>query len=134
MKTPGSKLYGLLRRRDAKVLREYYSGVPLSDIRRRYGITESRLKGLSSSYMNGEIDIFDARDKIAIEMARKDDKEKIRQLEDKIRRLEESVKLSRIKIEGYEYMLALLKEEEGIDLLKKAGAGQSGHSGSDTEK
>lgn len=134
MKTPGSKLYGLLRRRDAKVLREYYSGVPLSDIRRRYGITESRLKGLSSSYMNGEIDIFDARDKIAVEMARKDDKEKIRQLEDKIRRLEESVKLSRIKIEGYEYMLALLKEEEGIDLLKKAGAGQSGHSGSDTEK
>lgn len=134
MKTPGSKLYGLLRHRDAKVLREYYSGVPLSDIRRRYGITESRLKGLSSSYMNGEIDIFDARDKIAIEMARKDDKEKIRQLEDKIRRLEESVKLSRIKIEGYEYMLALLKEEEGIDLLKKAGAGQSGHSGSDTEK
>lgn len=134
MKTPGSKLYGLLRHRDAKVLREYYSGVPLSDIRRRYGITESRLKGLSSSYMNGEIDIFDARDKIAIEMARKDDKEKIRQLEDKIRRLEESVKLSRIKIEGYEYMLALLKEEEGIDLLKKAGAGQSWHSGSDTEK
>ena len=134
MKTPGSKLYGLLRHRDAKVLREYYSGVPLSDIRRRYGITESRLKGLSSSYMNGEIDIFDARDKIAIEMARKDDKEKIRQLEDKIRRLEESVKLSRIKIEGYEYMLALLKEEEGIDLLKKAGAGQSGHSGGDTEK
>ena len=56
MKTPGSKLYGLLRRRDAKVLREYYSGVPLSDIRRRYGITESRLKGLSSSYMNGEIE------------------------------------------------------------------------------
>ena len=134
MKTPGSKLYGLLRRRDAKVLREYYSGVPLSDIRRRYGITESRLKGLSSSYMNGEIDIFDARDKIAVEMARKDDKEKIRQLEDKIRRLEESVKLSRIKIEGYEYMLALLKEEEASDLLKKAGAGQSGHSGSDTEK
>ena len=44
------------------------------------------------------------------------------------------MKLSRIKIEGYEYMLALLKEEEGIDLLKKAGAGQSGHSGSDTEK
>ena len=140
-------LQKFLRKRDARVLREYYSGVPAETLHRRYGMSLKRIKELSEQYRSGKIDIFDERDKYAIEMSRKDDKERIRELESKVRSLESAVKMSNIKIslesavkmsnikiEGYEYMLRLLKEEEGIDLLKKAGAGLSASSSRATEK
>ena len=41
---------------------------------------------------------------------------------------------AKIKAEGYEYMLDLLKEEYGVDLLKKVEAGQSRRSKKDTRK
>ena len=126
-------LQKFLRKRDARVLREYYSGVPAETLHRRYGMSLKRIKELSEQYRSGKIDIFDERDKYAIEMSR-DDKERIRELESKVRSLESAVKMSNIKIEGYEYMLRLLKEEEGIDLLKKAGAGLSASSSRATEK
>ena len=53
------------------------------------------------------MDIFDERDKFAIEMALNDDKERIRQLEEEVRMLREVVKMSSVKIEGYEYMMQL---------------------------
>ena len=86
-------LQKFLRKRDARVLREYYSGVPAETLHRRYGMSLKRIKELSEQYRSGKIDIFDERDKYAIEM-----------------------------------------EEEGIDLLKKAGAGLSASSSRATEK
>jgi len=127
-------LQKFLRKRNARVLREYYSGVPAETLHRRYGMSLKRIKELSEQYRSGKIDIFDERDKYAIEMSRKDDKERIRELESKVRSLESAVKMSNIKIEGYEYMLSQLKEEEGIDLLKKAGAGRSANSSRATKK
>ena len=56
-----------------------------------------RIKELSEQYRSGKIDIFDERDKYAIEMSRKDDKERIRELESKVRSLESAVKMSNIK-------------------------------------
>lgn len=132
MKGKTNKIYGLLSHMKSRVLREYYSGIPKEDLRRRYGVSPRKLEEWIESYRSGKINIFDERDKHAIEMARKDDKEKIRQLESELRLLRETLKMSQIKVEGYEYMLELLKEEEGIDLLKKAGAGQSAGSGPGT--
>lgn len=45
-----------------------------------YGMSLKRIKELSEQYRSGKIDIFDERDKYAIEMSRKDDKERIREL------------------------------------------------------
>ena len=42
--------------------------------------------------------------------------------------------MAKIKAEGYEYMMDLLKEEYGVDLLKKVEAEQSRRSKSDTRK
>jgi transposase-like protein len=49
-------------------------------------------------------------------------------------RLRRDLKLAQLKIEGYQIMGDILEEEYGIDLLKKAGAGQSPVSKKDTQK
>lgn len=46
--------------------------------------------------------------------------EEVQLLRDKIRALENALKLSNIKAEGYEVMMAILKDEYGIDLSKKS--------------
>ena len=51
--------------------------------------------------------------------------EEVQLLRDKIRALENALKLSNIKAEGYEVMMAILKDEYGIDLSKKVKAEQS---------
>ncbi len=56
-------LQKFLRKRDARVLREYYSGVPAETLHRRYGMSLKRIKELSEQYRSGKIDIFDERDK-----------------------------------------------------------------------
>ena len=48
--------------------------------------------------------------------------------------LEEALKMSKIKAEGYEIMMRIIQEEYGIDLPKKVAAKQSESSKSDTRK
>jgi len=55
-------------------------------------------------------------------------------LQDKIRALEDALKLSNIKAEGFEVMMRILKDEYGIDLSKKVEAEQSKNSRKDTRK
>ena len=80
------------------------------------------------------MDIFDDRDKRKLAMSMMSHEEEVRLLRDKIAALENALKLSNIKAEGYEIMLRILKEEYGIDLSKKVEAGQSANSREDTRK
>ncbi len=89
------KVYRTLQRTQGKMLREYFSGMPVEDLSKRYGYSEKKIISLASEY---------------------------------------KLKLSNIKVEGYEIMMHILKDEYGIDLSKKAEAGQSTNSKGDTRK
>ena len=128
------KVYRTLQRTQGKMLREYFSGMPVEDLSKRYGYSEKKIISLASEYKQGKIDIFDDRDKRKIAMSMMSHEEEVRLLQDKIKALENALKLSNIKVEGYEIMMHILKDEYGIDLSKKAEAGQSTNSKGDTRK
>jgi len=130
----GYNVYLASQRAKAKMLREYFSGMPLKDLSKRYGYSEKKIISLASEYKQGKIDIFDDRDKRKLAMSMMSHEEEVRLLRDKIAALENALKLSNIKAEGYEIMLRILKEEYGIDLSKKVEAGQSANSREDTRK
>ena len=128
------KVYRASQRAQGKMLREYFSGMPVKDLSKRYGYSEKKIISLASEYKQGKIDIFDDRDKRKIAMSMMSHKEEVRLLQDKIKALESALKLSNIKVEGYEIMLRILEDEYGIDLSKKVEAEQSKNSKGDTRK
>ena len=128
------QLYKLAMKGDLKMLREFFSGVPIANLRTRYGYSEKRIRQLAKDYREGKIDIFEVRDQKKIAMSMMTHKEQVDILQMKIKSLEEALKMSKIKAEGYEYMMELLKEEYGIDLLKKVEAEQSKRSKKGTLK
>ena len=128
------KVYRTLQRTQGKMLREYFSGMPVEDLSKRYGYSEKKIISLASEYKQGKIDIFDDRDKRRIALSMMSHEDEVRLLQDKIKALENALKLSNIKVEGYEIMMHSLKDEYGIDLSKKAEAGQSTNSKGDTRK
>ena len=128
------KVYRTLQRTQGKMLREYFSGMPVEDLSKRYGYSEKKIISLASEYKQGKIDIFDDRDKRRIALSMMSHEDEVRLLQDKIKALENALKLSNIKVEGYEIMMHILKDEYGIDLSKKAEAGQSTNSKGDTRK
>ena len=128
------KVYRTLQRTQGKMLREYFSGMPVEDLSKRYGYSEKKIISLASEYKQGKNDIFDDRDKRRIALSMMSHEEEVRLLQDKIKALENALKLSNIKVEGYEIMMHILKDEYGIDLSKKAEAGQSTNSKGDTRK
>ena len=129
-----AKCYKALQRAKGKMLREYFSGVPVENLSKRYGFSVSKIKLMASDYKQGKIDIFDDRDKRRIAMSMMSHQEEIQLLKDKIKALEQALKLSNIKAEGYEVMMDILKEEYGIDLSKKVEAEQSKNSKRGTQK
>lgn len=128
------KVYRASQRAKGKMLREYFSGMPVEDLSKRYGYSEKKIISLASEYKQGKIDIFDDRDKRRVAMSMMSHEEEVKLLQDKIKALEDALKLSSIKVEGYEIMLRILKEEYGIDLSKKVVAGQSASSKGDIRK
>ena len=126
--------YKLAMKGDLKMLREFFSGVPIANLRTRYGYSEKRIRQLAKDYREGKIDIFEVRDQKKIAMSMMTHKEQVDILQMKIKSLEEALKMSKIKAEGYEYMMELLKEEYGIDFLKKVEAEQSKRSKKGTLK
>ena len=83
--------------------------VPL--VPKRYGYSEKKIISLASEYKQGKIDIFDDRDKRRIALSMMSHEEEVRLLQDKIKALENALKLSNIKVEGYEIMMHILKDE-----------------------
>ena len=123
-----------MQRAQAKMLREYFSGVPVESLSKRYGYSIVKIKTLATEYKKGEIDIFDNPQKRRIAMSIMTHQEEVQLLQDKIRALEDALKLSNIKAEGFEVMMRILKDEYGIDLSKKVEAEQSKNSRKDTRK
>ncbi len=114
-----------MHRAQLKMLREYFSGVPVESLNRRYGYSIRKIKDLASDYRQGKIDIFDDMNKRKIAMSMMSHQEEVQLLQDKIKALEHALMMSNIKAEGYEIMMDILKREHGIDLSKKVAAEQS---------
>lgn len=129
-----AKCYRAMQRAQGKMLREYFSGVPAENLSKRYGYSVPKIKKLASAYKQGKIDIFDNPLKRKIAISIMTHQEEVQLLQDKIKALEHALKLSNIKAEGYEVMMGILKDEYGIDLSKKVGAGQSKNSKGVTRK
>ena len=54
----GAKGYRAMRRAQGKMLREYFSGVSVESLSRRYGYSVIKIKTMASDYKQGKIDIF----------------------------------------------------------------------------
>ena len=140
-----SKCYRAMQRAQGKMLREYFSGVPVESLSRRYGYSVKKIKTLAADYKQGKktlaadykqgkFDIFDNPLKRRIALSIMTHQEEVQLLRDKIKALENALKLSNIKAEGYEVMMGILKAEYGIDLSKKVEAEQSKNSKNVTRK
>ena len=129
-----TKSYRAMQRAQGKMLREYFSGVPVESLSKRYGYSIVKIKTLATEYKQGKIDIFDNPQKRRIAMSIMTHQEEIQLLQDKIKALEDALKLSNLKAEGYEVMMRILKDEYGIDLSKKVEAEQSRNSRKATRK
>lgn len=129
-----SQRYRLQMKATSQLLREYFSGVSIETLRRRYGYSEKKIRELACSYKQGKIDIFEVRDRKKISMSEMTHKEEVDLLQLKIKSLEHALKMANIKAEGFEYMMGVLKEEYGIDLSKKVEAERLKHSRKDTLK
>lgn len=116
------------------MLREFFSGVPIENLSKRYGYSVKKIKTLAMDYKQGKIDIFDNPQKRRIAISIMTHQEEVQLLQDKIKALENALKLSQIKAEGFELMMGILKDEYGIDLSKKVEAEQSKNSKKDTRK
>ena len=126
-----------------EVLRQYFSGSPAWRLSRRYGVSQKAIARMADEYMQGKIDIFDlvAKKSIDMQIKKTSQVKQIEQLNAELERLralnaelEDALKMSTIKVEGYEIMLRALEEERGVSVLKKAGAERSRSSRSDTRK
>jgi hypothetical protein len=126
--------YRLQMKATSKMLREFFSGVSISILSRRYGYSEKKIRELASAYRQGKIDIFAVTDQKKIAMSELTHKEEIELLQMKIKSLEEALKMANIKAEGYDYMMGVMKEEYGVDLSKKVEAERLRHSKKDTQK
>ena len=129
-----AKWHRTMRRAQGKMLREYFSGVPVETLSKRYGYSVLKIKTLAADYKQGKIDIFDNPQRRRIAMSIMTHQEEVQLLQDKIKALEEALKLSRLKAEGFEVMMGILKDEYGIDLSKKVAAEQSKNSKQGTKK
>ena len=102
------------------MLREYFSGVPVENLSKRYGYAIPKIKQLASEYKQGKIDIFDDVNKRKIAMSMMSHQEEVQMLQDKIRALEHALKMSNIKAEGYEIMMDILKRSMASTCQKKS--------------
>ena len=94
-----AKCYRAMWRAQGKMLREYFSGVSVESLSRRYGYSVIKIKTLASDYKQGKIDIFDDPQKRKIATSIMTHQEEVQLLRDKIRALENALKLSNIKAE-----------------------------------
>ena len=85
------KTYRASQRAQGKMLREYFSGIPVEVLSKRYGYSEKKIISLSSEYKQGKIDIFDDRDKRRIALSMMSHDEEVKFLQDKIKALEQQL-------------------------------------------
>jgi len=104
-----------------QVLDDYFqSGLNQRECSRKWKIPQSTLFGWLSSCRNREKSVSLCSN--SIHMDAKD--QAIADLRLKTERLEREVEYNKLRVAGYERLLEIIKQEDGIDLLKKDGAKQ----------
>ena len=82
-----AKSYRAMQRAQGKMLREYFSGVPVENLSKRYGYSVLKIKTLATDNKQGKIDIFDNPQKRRIAMSIMTHQEEVQLLQDKIKAL-----------------------------------------------
>ncbi len=118
------------------IVQEFISGRKTGAmLAKEHGITRNSISKMVGRYYERNSDIFAPTTHITPIMSpqrsKPTDTAALRAENERLRR---QLKLAELKLEGYEIMGDILEEEYGIDLLKKAGAGQYQVSKKDTRK
>lgn len=108
-----------------QLLRAYVSGVSVEILEKRYGYKREKIYQIAEEFRTGIIDIFDDTSKNRIMDGIESRDEEVQRLKNEIALLKNDLKMANITIEGYQIMQRICKEEYGIDLSKKSGAGSS---------
>jgi transposase-like protein len=109
-----------------RIIAEYVSGRKTGAmLAKEYGVHRNSINKMASRYYQKNSDIFADTFIEPIMPGKTLKPTNISTLQAENERLKRQLKMAELKLEGYQIMGEILEEEYGIDLLKKAGAGQS---------
>lgn len=108
-----------------QVLSDYYSnGCNVRATARKWGIVHQNiLQWLKDSCKNQNKDVSLPQEESETDM-RSEEKQDILALQERIFQLEKSLEYERLRVSAYERLIEIVKQEDGIDVLKKDGAKQ----------
>lgn len=108
-----------------QVLSDYYSnGCNARATARKWGIVyQNILRWLQASCQNQNKDVSLPQEEPKNDM-RAEEKQNILALQERISQLEKSLEYERLRVAAYERLIEIVKQEDGIDVLKKDGAKQ----------
>ena len=108
-----------------QVLSDYYSnGCSVRATARKWGIVHQNiLQWLKDSCKNQNKDVSLPQEESETDM-RSEEKQDILALQERISQLEKSLEYERLRVSAYERLIEIVKQEDGIDVLKKDGAKQ----------
>lgn len=108
-----------------QVLSDYYSnGCNVRATARKWGIVHQNiLQWLKDSCKNQNKDVSLPQEESETDM-RSEEKQDILALQERISKLEKSLEYERLRVSAYERLIEIVKQEDGIDVLKKDGAKQ----------
>ncbi len=108
-----------------QVLSDYYSnGCNVRATARKWGIVHQNiLQWLKDSCKNQNKDVSLPQEESETDM-KSEEKQDILALQERISQLEKSLEYERLRVSAYERLIEIVKQEDGIDVLKKDGAKQ----------
>ena len=108
-----------------QVLSDYYSnGGNVRATARKWGIVHQNiLQWLKDSCKNQNKDVSLPQEESETDMM-SEEKQDILALQERISQLEKSLEYERLRVSAYERLIEIVKQEDGIDVLKKDGAKQ----------
>ena len=118
-----------------RIVQEYLSGLKTGVmLAREYGLHRNSVSKIVGRYNKKNSSIFTETISKPIMPRKKAKLVDSTALQVENEQLKRQLQRAHLKIEGYQIMGDILEEEYGIDLLKKAGAGQCRVSKKDTQK
>ena len=108
-----------------QVLSDYYSnGCNVRATARKWGIVHQNiLQWQKDSCKNQNKDVSLPKEDSQTDM-KTEEKSDILALQERISQLEKSLEYERLRVAAYERLIEIVKQEDGIDVLKKDGAKQ----------
>ena len=127
--------FGLPRKVKERMILEYLSGTKTARmLSEEHGISRNAINKMISRYKAQFLPTFEQKPIVLPAMKQKSKTDKDRVLISEVEDLRRQLNEAHLKIEGYQIMGDILKEQYGIDLLKKSEAKQSPDSENDTQK